>query len=228
MFEIPYFLDQLIGYAFIAIIIILIVVCVKKHQAKKEQEKKQRQYEAQLAFEKQKQLYEYKNKLEGQRIERQQQILDYTEKFLNNQTVLKVAEKFKTSMAQYVHSSPRDIKTEVIKEYIYLTAEFKNGACISVQRSRGGVEYEGTLINFKTENLRPLENPEEMCGFLKAVANQAKKMFKASYPTDENGTKYTLEIDEQIRGLESETCYVSYLFKYSAPNTNYQPPQEWR
>ena len=247
-----YILGQLLGYALIAVIIILIVKGVRKYQEKQEKERKEKEHAAQVAAEsariqRQYELEQQKKKeeeAERQKKEAEQaQVAPYVERFLYKDVTLKAAEKVKDAMIRSLSSNfcDRDIRTREIKQSMQINATFSKSVCSSVgstfndQHDKGGYYHTvknitACVVDFKEQNLRPLESWEEMCGFVKAVAAQAEKMFRNQYPKDESGTDYTLQTDESIRHYSSDDkkwTYVSYQFIYTAPNGKYQAPKEW-
>lgn len=216
------------------IAIIVTIAVIRKIKEKREEKREEKRIEISKMEQAQ------RREAEMQRI----QIL--LEKYMNNPVAIRTAEEFVKVFKKTIKSARRDIKTKNVyccEEFGAIIKEDEGLFCTCVGIVSSEMEWDimskkltplfvyhyhrGDLINFKNENLRPLQNHEEMYAFVRAVAKHAYDMIKECYEKDESGTKVQITTQERSGYSYCGEYGISVKFEYSAENGFYTAPAEW-
>ncbi len=216
--------------------IAVIVAIVKSKKKKEENAKKEAERQAQRKKEAAIEAAEIKRK------EEKIQTNHLVDKYKDNPRTLNAAEIFANRFVNLVKGCSRDIRTKSINCGLEIGARIgqaEGSKCTYVgfvSLSRPSISFsdvdfhfhdEGNIINFTSENLRPLQNRMEMEAFVRAIAMRAFDMIKEMYPQDDSGSDYKLTTAENA-GIDFDHNYAfSIKFSYSAVNALYSAPAEW-
>lgn len=173
------------------------------------------------------------------------------EKYRANPKTTQAAEKFAEAFIKGIKGVNRDVRNTTIKYDLEMGAVIGKGegatctkighvsATRSTYVSLYGSNYDysfcyhngyysfGDLINFVSENLKPLQGRNEMLAFVRAVALNAYEMINERYTKDESGTACKITMKEFSGDGGRDEYGISIKFEYSADNGFYTAPAEW-
>jgi len=226
----------------IPIVVITIIVRSKKKKeeaAKKaaEQQAQRKKAEAQEAA----RLAEALKK-RGEQV----QANDLAKKYKDNPRTIQAAEKVAEIFIKGIKAAGRDIRNPKVQYHYELGAiigQSEGATCTKVGYVTANrdtsysfmrdIDYSfcyhnhyDDIINFVSENLRPLQNRAEMEAFVRAIALRAYDIIKEQYTKDESGTECQITMKE-FSGIGYKEYGISIKFEYSADNGYYAAPAEW-
>ena len=150
----------------------------------------------------------------------------FAEKYKTNPMTERLAMKAAEYFIGEIKGLRRDKRTTVVSyssEGIGCEFGRENRTIAVLEPYSYGFYNRKCLLDFRGENLRQIENVEQLKGFINAIAYRAEQIFKSTYYRDESGTEYTLKLCTIDKG---EKCYM-IQFCYSARNGFYEAPKEW-